>query len=406
MTELAQLLQDATEAAKQKHPRRLFQLLLQGWAMKPAPRLAEAFRAAGVAFPSPFEADTAAWLEAAKADAPERRGGLLAALRGPQIADTAQRIAAARQWGMDARSSAALEALLREVPYTSSGSRRTVWNEAFAWMEALKDPRFVELAAELPKAWTIREDQRSYLVGQLTACVKRLPPPAPKLSLEEEEALAALLAAFDAPVRPAKRAEDKDEAGLLADVFANPDDDGARLVYGDFLLEKGDPRGEFLALQFKPEKTAAERARENALLKANGKKWLGALGPVMGVKLEYRRGFVAKGMVKFRHQADAEKYGALADWATLEELVWSLPATVPLGQAPWCRFIGPAFARLKKAEHVHAPHLLAAKTPWALEDVAVEACELEQFVALFDHPMLPKLRRLRTSVHSPRWLAG
>jgi uncharacterized protein (TIGR02996 family) len=407
MADITRLLEQALDATKKKkNPRRLFQLLLEAWEQKPAAALSEAFSAASAAFPSPFEGDSGDWLTAAKADAPERRGGLLAALRGPQIADTAARISAARTWGMDPRSSAALEGLLREVPYTSSSSRRTVWREVFAFMEALRDPRFVELAHELPKAWTIREDQRNYLVAQLSACVKRLPQQAPVLSKAELEAIAALIASFDTPVRASKSDDDKDEAGLLADVFADPTDDAARLVYGDFLLEKGDPRGELIALQFKEQKSAAEKKREKELLKANGKKWLGPLAAVMGANFEYRRGFVAQGMVKLRHQADAEKYGALAQWATLEELVWSLPATIPLGQGPWCQFIGPAFRWIKTARNIDAAHLLAAKTPWALEDAEIGRCELEPFLALFGHPMLPNLRRLRASVQHPRWIAA
>jgi uncharacterized protein (TIGR02996 family) len=39
------------------------------------------------------------------------------------------------------------------------------------------------------------------------------------------------------------------DAPLLSDLRARPDDDGRREVYSDWLLERGDPRGEFIALQ-------------------------------------------------------------------------------------------------------------------------------------------------------------
>ena len=39
------------------------------------------------------------------------------------------------------------------------------------------------------------------------------------------------------------------EEELLAAVFAAPDDDAPRRVYADWLLERGDPRGEFIQLQ-------------------------------------------------------------------------------------------------------------------------------------------------------------
>ncbi len=55
---------------------------------------------------------------------------------------------------------------------------------------------------------------------------------------------------------------------LLAAVFAAPDDDVPRLVYADALSERGDARGEFIALQLaraRGEATPAQRAREREL---------------------------------------------------------------------------------------------------------------------------------------------
>ena len=47
------------------------------------------------------------------------------------------------------------------------------------------------------------------------------------------------------------------EAALLAAIHANLDDDAARLVYGDWLIERGDVRGEILTLQLRfPQRTA------------------------------------------------------------------------------------------------------------------------------------------------------
>ena len=44
---------------------------------------------------------------------------------------------------------------------------------------------------------------------------------------------------------------------------------------GDWLQEHGDARGEFIALQFKSQKTPAEVKREKELLKLHGKKCIG-----------------------------------------------------------------------------------------------------------------------------------
>ncbi len=75
------------------------------------------------------------------------------------------------------------------------------------------------------------------------------------------------------------------EADLLAAIAARPDDDEPRLLYADVLLERGDPRGELIAVQCA--RTAAERAaapgsgadrsalrrREAELLAAHEERW-------------------------------------------------------------------------------------------------------------------------------------
>ncbi len=43
--------------------------------------------------------------------------------------------------------------------------------------------------------------------------------------------------------------EDESGESLLAQVFADPASDAPRAVYGDWLVARGDPRGEFIALQ-------------------------------------------------------------------------------------------------------------------------------------------------------------
>ena len=50
---------------------------------------------------------------------------------------------------------------------------------------------------------------------------------------------------------PRRTKSAKDEASFLADIIASPDDDAPRLVYADWLLEHGDPRGEFIQIQCK-----------------------------------------------------------------------------------------------------------------------------------------------------------
>src|SRR5947209_10682193 len=81
-------------------------------------------------------------------------------------------------------------------------------------------------------------------------------------------------------------------------IHDQPDDDGPRLIYADWLEEQGDPRGEFIRIQCVLAGMAADAerrpllaARERELLAEFGSEWL---GPLRGLveKWEFRRGFL------------------------------------------------------------------------------------------------------------------
>jgi uncharacterized protein (TIGR02996 family) len=72
-----------------------------------------------------------------------------------------------------------------------------------------------------------------------------------------------------------------DERTFIEEIRANPGDDDRRLVYADFLEDDGDPRGELIRVQIELERlplAAPERVtlmrREDALLAANGERWI------------------------------------------------------------------------------------------------------------------------------------
>lgn len=87
---------------------------------------------------------------------------------------------------------------------------------------------------------------------------------------------------------------------LFATILENPDDDAARLVYADWLEEHGQQeRGELIRVQCErarlPDDDDRQRElffREEALLAAHGKDWLGKLKPLVK-ECRYERGFVA-----------------------------------------------------------------------------------------------------------------
>lgn len=131
-------------------------------------------------------------------------------------------------------------------------------------------------------------------------------------------------------------------AKLLAAVYANPADDAPRLVYADWLLERNDPRGELISLQFqrrRGEGTPATEEREKELLKRHGKAWLGPLAPVISFGKNYsgsrfERGFLAVADIILSVGKKLEPLMTDPAWATVEELQGSfapeLLETAPL----------------------------------------------------------------------------
>src|SRR5579884_2831930 len=90
---------------------------------------------------------------------------------------------------------------------------------------------------------------------------------------------------------------------FLEDILANPDDDGPRLIYADWLEENGQPeRAEFIRVQI-----ALASGRSGAGLEAREQELLGKYGadwakPLRGLvqQWSFQRGFVADVRVEFR----------------------------------------------------------------------------------------------------------
>src|SRR5438128_2543204 len=86
---------------------------------------------------------------------------------------------------------------------------------------------------------------------------------------------------------------------FLDAIRAAPDDDGPRLIYADWLEERGDPRGEFIRIQCvlesMPDDAAGRselEAREHELLAAYQDAWTAPWREWVS-SWEFRRGFVA-----------------------------------------------------------------------------------------------------------------
>ncbi|MBA3501632.1 MAG: TIGR02996 domain-containing protein, partial [Deltaproteobacteria bacterium] len=123
------------------------------------------------------------------------------------------------------------------------------------------------------------------------------------------------------PARPAAHATDEE---LLRAIAEQPDDDGVRLVYADWLQERGDPRGEFIALQLAKrnrEPSAEQERREAALWSKHHAKWLGDMARYIKMSdCTFERGFLVRCIVQYRAARDRDRAVGAAGWATVESV--------------------------------------------------------------------------------------
>lgn len=393
---------DRAAKALEKKPSDALTHLVKAWSLRPLPEIAVLVeRFEQVHPPAAFDGDTKAFVKLAAKPTAEQLGTLARGLVGPKTADVLERLEALAPWCEDPRVSAALLKLLHDVPWTSNGAR-PVWTQTFTLVKRIADPRFLEAAKALPAAWKFRENQREWMQRQLDRAVEavtgtRAESPVAPLTAAEKQQVDALAARL-VPTPKAASPNARSQAALLAEIAAHPDDDAPRLVYADWCLERSDPHGEFITLQFKPDKTREELKREAALQKAHGAKWLGAIAPVTLKDVVFRRGFPSKVVARFKGQRDVEQAGDAPEWATVEELSWSLPGAWSNDEAHWLEYL-PKTAR-PRAITVHArglATLLDAKAPWPIEELTFTSFDVEVLRRFAVSKLFPKLRVLRVN---------
>jgi uncharacterized protein (TIGR02996 family) len=125
---------------------------------------------------------------------------------------------------------------------------------------------------------------------------------------------------------------------FLQAILNDPEDDTVRLIYADWLEERGDPRGEFIRLQCRlaglpvghPERAALKR-RERELLRKYAEEWSRPVNGLAVADWTFRRGFIEE--VTMRAEAflrDAQAlFGAVPlRCLHLEQAAWHLTAVV------------------------------------------------------------------------------
>ena len=200
---------------------------------------------------------------------------------------------------------------------------------------------------------------------------------------------------------------------FIQDVVAHPDDDMPRLIYADWLEERGDPQGEFIRVQCElasidphdPRRADLE-SRELQLATAHGKRWAGP------VRHGVRRWWFRRGMLE-GIKIDAEQFLRTADQllesTVIRRIEFSRAASLldQLAASPWLarlievslqhNFLGREGEQLRPRFSPHTPRYDSAAEARTAYESAVRGMQqsgAEQLRAFLAAPALANLRAL------------
>jgi uncharacterized protein (TIGR02996 family) len=356
----------------------------------------------------------------------------------PRVDTTIERLRAVEH-ADDPRLSTVLLGVLTSPPFIAHAPE--FWELVMTLVERLADPRVVRLAQTARNTLFVRLTPallRNEIVGrldELAGTTRRA-----RAATGDETRLEAAIASRLSRARATKQSE----ADVLAEIYADPLADGPRLVYADLLLEREDPRGELITLQFKRRDVGlgeAEAKRERELLKKHMKTWLAGLAPVVAATQGYssttfERGFVARADLYGSAEKKLHVTWREPAWATVEELGRGYTRTI-LANAPLR-----ALRRIHDHLSIHALSVFAARPQCfthvevvpvffrdrldtrqrellaacdglpALRDLTVfwvDGVRLDEVAWLLESPVARRLRRLvivRPAVQEDAHLAG
>jgi uncharacterized protein (TIGR02996 family) len=353
-----------------------------------------------------------AWVELARqrraSDVKRLLVGFAEAMASGHTRFTAPRVDELLVLAPDPRIARALVAALEEAQVTE-GSGRKVWIRV---VKGLTHHAAPELTGRLERATgrlgtettlgTLTTDEliKGRLQLVLSAWRARVPD---AVSVEEAAAIRAALdgaPAFD-PARAPAKVTTTDEATLLARIYEQPDDDALRLVFADWLSERGDPRGELITLQCARaagRSTPAQEKRERALLKAGRVKWLGAIAKDVAAGVEFERGFPSVCTTRFQKLYVAEASLRRPEWATLREIAGLPLLSDTMRSLEIARHVSESALRrlgeLTRPLKVHTMHVY-------LEWYRKLSLDEPVIAALVESDKLPALVELR--LHCPSW---
>jgi uncharacterized protein (TIGR02996 family) len=267
----------------------------------------------------------AAWHALARDANAVTRGVLVEHLGDGNVAQTLARVELLAAGPTDPRFAAKVGDFVERPIFNASLPRTTAfWRRIFELLPKLGDPRLVVRARRFPSSWLASPDltpsELAVFPRRFEAAMPAIVaaygegPPAladdaaalcrdisRAIATIDREADAALAVAHDALLdgRDSLAREvlaEVPEDALLAAVFAAPDDDEPRRIYADWLVRRGDPRGELIQLQLARRAAPPSRdavRREKALLDEHKTTWLGPLAAMIKTpKAVFERGFL------------------------------------------------------------------------------------------------------------------
>jgi uncharacterized protein (TIGR02996 family) len=232
-----------------------------------------------------------------------------------------ERIAALAGCGDDPRIASALVEVLAKAPMKADdvASAHRVYGSTLDLLSRIADERSAaRLRALLERPIAKTATMRQFLAGVLPTVIRAIEQKLGKrrrLSDAERKAAEQRIAELGVKkpdVHVVVKSADLD--ALIADCLATPADDGPRMVLADALLEREDPRGEFIQLQLRDarrELGEPERKRMQSLQRKHEKEWLADITRVTKLRV-FRRGFLDEAELL---------QGAAADPATWQRVV-------------------------------------------------------------------------------------
>ena len=355
-------------AAKAKDPKKQLTELLVAWRALRHPRIAELIdrldaqliKTAGKITAKSVPARADALIKAATTKDPLEVGRVLASDWPKSWQAELPVLKAVCEAPDDPRVAKKLATLVDLAAHQSRGASG-FWYVTFSRLNELRDVRQLPiLEAQLDRSKSRYYREASQELETNCVEVHR----ALKVA-ELSKADAKLLDALEAPFAgqsSTEKTRKRSGKELLELVWANPTDSGVRAVYGDWLVEQGDPRGELIALQLAPPTEKSPR-RIELLIEKHWKQWLGPLADWFKVAPRFELGFPATGIVGQPSYRDGrERLLPLLErpeWSTFRELAvpWKLVPPAELVSLP--RF--KALLGLHQLEPQFVPPLAAVK---------------------------------------------